>query len=425
VRQSEPTPDVFAERNHAVTAMRVEIINTGTELLLGTTPNTHLPFIAQRLLRLGLRVARQTTVGDNRAEMTAAVKNALARADILLITGGLGPTADDFTREIIAEILQRKLVHDENLAQLIADRFKKRNIPMPETVLKQAKIPEGARILPNPNGTAVGLVLEHKGKLVALLPGPPRELAPMFDEFLLPILRAHCKNLRPFCRIFRTTGLPESLLEQKIQPLIQKFPQLEVGFCAKIGEVELRIVTENAKIADEAEKIVESLIGDFVFSRGDERLEEVIVRLLTEKKLTLAVAESCTGGHIANRITNISGASNVFLSGVVTYSNAEKVRLLGVSPQTIEKFGAVSEQVAREMAENLRKKSGATFALSTTGIAGPTGGTSEKPVGLVFIGLASPDGVEVRQHLFVYDRETFKFISAQTALDWLRRGLQR
>jgi nicotinamide-nucleotide amidase len=392
---------------------RIELITTGSELLLGFSLNTHVNYIARKLDEIGLRLVRQTTVADNRAEMRATVSEALGRSDVILITGGLGPTSDDFTRDVVAELLDRSLVRDDAVAAAITERFRKRGTRMPEQVLVQALVPTGAQILPNPNGTAPGLALDHAGKLIVLLPGPPRELKPMFEQNVLPVLeKNYAPKDRPICRVFRVVGLAESLVEERIGEL----PGVELGFCAKMGEVEVRII---GKDLSEAEQRIRAALGDNIFGTGDDRLEEVVVKLLAGK--TLAVAESCTGGLIANRITNVSGASNVFLTGYVTYSNESKVRLLGVREETLAKHGAVSEEVCREMAEGARRH--ANYALATTGVAGPTGGTPEKPVGLVYLGLATPTRTEVRRHMFLFDRETFKFFASQTALDMLRRQL--
>lgn len=404
--------------------MRVELLNTGTELMLGYTVNTHLTYIGTKLADIGLRLDRQTTVADDRAEMRAVVADALQRSDILLITGGLGPTCDDFTREVVAELLDRKLVRDDAIAAGIAERFRRRNIHMPESVNVQALVPVGAQVLPNPNGTAPGLAIEHDKKLLLLLPGPPRELKPMFEQYVLPVLQQHFAGQSPFdCRVFKVVGLAESIVEEKVAPALADLKDVELGYCAKMGEVEVRILSGLKSSADEAEKRVRAALGDYIFGTDDDRLEDVVVKMLTTARKTIAVAESCTGGIIANRLTNVSGASEVFLEGCVTYSNESKTRLLGVREETLKQFGAVSEEVAREMADGVRTRSGADFGVSTTGIAGPTGGTPDKPVGLVFIGFATPQRAEVKRYMLLFDRETFKFFASQYALDAVRREL--
>jgi nicotinamide-nucleotide amidase len=398
---------------------RVELINTGSELLLGFVVNSHINYVARKLAGIGLRLARQTAVADDREEMRAAIAEALIRSEVVIITGGLGPTRDDFTREVVAEVLGRKLVRDESLVAGIAERFRRRGIRMPESVNVQAMVPIGAKVLPNPNGTAPGLAIEHEGKFVVLLPGPPRELVPMFETYVLSVLKGHFGGAPVDCRIFKVVGLAESLVEERVAPALATMPEMELGYCAKMGEVEVRIIGDKSA-ADEAERRVRDALGEFIFGMGDDRLEGVVVKMLTAAGKTLATAESCTGGLIANRITNVSGASNVFMLGLVTYSNESKTRLLGVREATLEKFGAVSQEVCREMAEGVRARSQTDFGVSTTGIAGPTGGTPEKPVGLAYIGLATPMRTDVQRHMLLFDRETFKFFASQIALDLLR-----
>jgi len=413
-------PDPLAR----LAVVRVELINTGTELMLGFTVNAHLTYIARQLAGIGLRLDRQVAVADDRAEMRLAIEQALARSDVVIITGGLGPTADDFTRDVVAESLGRKLVRDEGVAAAIAERVRKRRIRLPESIYVQALVPVGAQVLPNRNGTAPGLALDHEGRLVLLLPGPPRELKPMFEEYVLPVLQKHFGAQARFdCRTFRVVGLAESIVEEKVAPALADLKDVELGYSAKMGEVEVRILSHLKSTADEAEKRIRAALGDAIYGTGDDRLEEVVVKMLAAAHKTIAVAESCTGGMISNRITNVSGSSEVFINGCVTYSNESKVRLLGVHEDTLKAHGAVSEEVAREMAEGVRVRSRADFGISTTGIAGPTGGTPEKPVGLVYIGLATPERTDVRRHILTFDRETFKFFVSQYALDAVRREL--
>ncbi|MGD0016848.1 MAG: competence/damage-inducible protein A [Verrucomicrobiia bacterium] len=404
--------------------MRIELINTGSELLLGFTVNTHLNYIARKLGEIGLRLERQTTIGDDRSEMRAAITEALRRCDVLIITGGLGPTSDDFTRAVVAELLGRKLIRDGAIATHIAERLRKRGIHLPESIYVQALVPKGAKVLPNHNGTAPGLAVEHNSKLVVLLPGPTRELKPMFEEFVLPMLRQRCGVTAKFdCRTFKVVGLPESAVEEKVAPALADMRDVELGYCARPGEVEVRIISNLKSSADSAEKQIRAALGDHLFGTGEEQLEEVVVRELIKTRKTIVTAESCTGGMIANRITNVSGSSEVFLNGWVTYSNDAKMKQLGVRAESLKQFGAVSEEVACEMAKNARARSGADYAVSATGIAGPTGGTPGKPVGLVFIGMATPQRTVVQRHTLVFDRETFKFFVSQYALDMVRREL--
>lgn len=396
--------------------MRIELINTGSELLLGFSLNTHVQYIARRLGERGLRLARQTTVGDDRAEMRAVVAEALQRSDILLITGGLGPTSDDFTRDVVAELLGRPLRRDESVVAHITERYRRRGLVLREQILVQALVPQGATVLPNPHGTAPGLYLETAGKQIYLLPGPPRELYPMFERLPLP------RHEGVACRVFKVARMPESVVEAQVAPLLADLPGLELGYCARMGEVEVRVLAAPA-VADEAQRRIQTALGENIFGGANDRLEEVVIRQLTQAARTLATAESCTGGLIAHRLTNVSGSSAVLLTGLVTYSNESKARLLGVRPATLAAHGAVSPEVCREMAEGARRY--ADYAVAVTGIAGPTGGTAEKPVGLVYLAVAGPDGVEVEQHNFPMDRETFKLMVSTYALDALRRRVMR
>ena len=399
--------------------MRIELINTGSELLLGFTVNTHANYIARQLSDIGLRLVRQTTVADDRAEMRAAVAAALDRSDILLITGGLGPTSDDFTRDVVAELLGREMRRDESVVAAITERFRKRGFVLREQILVQAQVPDGAQVLPNLHGTAPGLLLEHTGKQIFLLPGPPRELYPMFEAQVLPRL-PHGDRLD--CRVFKVACLPESVIEQAVAPVLADLPALELGYCARMGEVEVRIIAAPATAA-EAERRIRAALGDNIFGTHADRLEEVVVSLLTAAGQTVATAESCTGGLIAHRLTNVSGASAVVRAGYVTYSNESKMQLLGVRADTLKTYGAVSAETCRQMAAGARQSAGVDYAISATGIAGPTGGTADKPVGLVFIGLATPAGTTVERQHFMLDRETFKQLVSQYALDLLRREL--
>jgi len=425
--------------------VNVELINTGSELLLGRVLNTHQQWLCRRLADLGYNVARQVAVPDTAREIQQAVREALSRADFIIVTGGLGPTSDDITRELIAELLGKKLVRDEKILAHIKSLFAARNRPMPANNDVQAMVPEGAMVLPNPNGTAPGLAIQilpnakfqfenRKPKIknpqwLVMLPGPPRELRPMFDDSVTPILRCEFSLAVPFvCRTLRTGGIGESAVQEKIHsPLAALVADgLEVGYCARVGQVDVRLAargTDGEKIVHAAEAVVQKILAANIYGFDDEEIEQVVVRLLTERKKTLALAESCTGGGIANRVTNVPGASAVFLGGVVAYRNDVKQHFLGVRAETLQRHGAVSEAVAREMAEGARKKSGADFALAVTGIAGPAGGTPEKPVGTVFIALAGASGTVVERKLNRYEREAFKQLTAQQALEMLRARL--
>ena len=435
-RESENLPpSVF---NPKLPRLNVELINTGSELMLGRVLNTHQQWLCRKLADLGYIVGRQVAVADRGPDIVQAVREALSRADLILTTGGLGPTSDDITRDLIAQLLERKLHENAAVLAHIRSFFEVRNRPMPDRTAVQALVPEGAEVLANPHGTAPGLAMQiqpnpfradGQRSWLIMLPGPPRELRPMFTDTVIPLLKRVLPLEDAFiCRTFRTTGVGESIAQEKIgkqmEPLIAR--GLDLGYCARPGQVDIRVSARGANggaLVDEAEKIVRTRLGSRIFGLENDDLETVIVRLLTERKQTLALAESCTGGGIANRITNVPGASVVLLAGLVTYSNEAKKKFLGVRAETLEAHGAVSEPVAREMAEGARKETGADYAISVTGIAGPSGGTPTKPVGTVFMGLAGNFPTIVARYLNPFDRETFKQVTADQALEMLRRQI--
>lgn len=411
--------------------VRVEILNTGTELMLGHVINKHLASLAEALFPIGLRVQRQVTVPDGEP-IREAMLDAFTRCDVLLITGGLGPTTDDLTRDITADLLGLQMEHDEEVMRRIEARFARRNLPMSDRIKLQALRPPQAVVLHNDNGTAPGLyfpplalpgTLEAQSPHIFLLPGPPRELLPMVAEKVVPILRGLAPNtVASEMRSFRVVSLGESQVEDKVGADLLALG-LEVGYCARPGEVDLRLIGDSEAL-DRASVIVMERLGASIFTQDLRSLEQVLVEKLTQRSETLAFAESCTGGFLAHKVTNIPGASRVFLAGYVTYANEAKTSAVGVSAQLIVEHGAVSEPVARAMAEGAQRASGSTYAVATTGIAGPDGGTPEKPVGTVFIALAQA-GHEtvVQRHKFPSNRETFKDLVSQTALDLLLRRL--
>ena len=418
--------------------MNIELINTGSELMLGRVLNTHQQWICRRLADHGYVVTRQVSVADAGRDIQQAVREALSGADLVITTGGLGPTSDDLTRDGIAELLGKKLREDAKALANVENFFAIRQRPMPQKTRVQAMVPEGALVLHNQHGTAPGLAIEirpnpfrsdGRASWLILLPGPPRELQPMLSEQVIPLLRQKLPLESAFVsRTLKTTGLGESVVEERIAAPLKHLTDagLELGYCARTGDVEVRIAARGAaaeKTVAEAEQIVRRLIGAHIFGEGDDTLEAVVVRLMTGRKQTLALAESCTGGCIANRITDVPGASAVLLAGWVTYSNQAKQDFLGVAAETLEEHGAVSEAVAREMAEGARRRTGADFALAVTGIAGPTGGTPDKPVGTVFIALATGRHTSVLNPMNRYDRGTFKYVTSQQALELLRRTL--
>ena len=406
--------------------MRVIVINTGTELLLGDVLNSHLSFIAREILPLGLRVERQVTVPDGEA-IRNAIAESLPQADVIFITGGLGPTTDDITREVTAELLGLKLQHDPAILRAIEQRAQRLGFRLTHRVARQAEVPEGAMVLPNEFGSAPGLYIatDNGRKHLFLLPGPPRELHPMFRTSVLSILR-EIPDTRVSIerRLFRIAGIGESLVEEAVGEELLALPGLELGYCAHPGEMDLRLIGD-ASVVRQAERIVMEKLAAAIFSSDESDLEEVVVRLLTERKQTLSIAESCTGGYLAHRLTNVPGASAVLLAGFVTYSNEAKADSLGVEANLIVEHGAVSRPVATAMAEGARKKAGSDFALATTGIAGPSGGSDEKPVGTVFIALASRDQpTQLQKRFFPEDRPTFKELTTQAALEMLRQRLR-
>ena len=408
--------------------MKTVLLNTGTELLAGDVHDTHLAFIAREIFALGLRIEERRTVGDG-AVIGETLRELFSRGEIIFVTGGLGPTSDDITRDITAELLGLKLEESAELLASLKTRLKVRGIKWVSSIARQAQVPAGAQVLSNENGSASGLYLKAninpkiESPHIFLLPGPPRELQPMFRQSVLPILRSIVRVPAPVeRRFYKIAVMGESVIEEKIGQKILAISGVELGYCARPGEVDLRIIGPHAAL-EQADKIVRADLGDVIFTDDDKTLEEVLVRLLTAKKQTLVTAESCTGGLLANRITNVAGASSVLLAGYVCYANEAKIDILGVEPNLIEQHGAVSEEVARAMAEGARKRAKSTYALATTGIAGPSGGSEEKPVGTVYVALADEGATKVRKLFFPSDRETFKQLVAQVGFEMLRRKL--
>lgn len=409
--------------------MRIEILNIGTEILLGEVVNTHAGWIAKRIFPLGLRVARQVTVPDG-PEIRGAVIETWGSADVVVVTGGLGPTTDDLTREVVAELLGRRLVRNEEVLEAIRERMAVRGFALLERMERQAMVPEGAEVLPNANGTAPGLYVpavelpSHATPHFFLLPGPPRELQPMFTNYVMPFLERLAGGLeRRDCRTYRVVGMGESAVEELIGLELVARGGIEVGYCARSNEVDFRLIGPVNSL-DEVEPLVVARLGRHLVSMDGSELEERVVRSLAERGATVATAESCTGGLLASRITDVPGASDVMQRGFVTYSNAAKSELLGVDAGLLATHGAVSAEVARAMAEGVRDRAAATYGVSITGIAGPGGGTPEKPVGLVFIAVAGPDGkTACEKALYPSDRATFKRFASQRALDLLRLEL--
>lgn len=409
--------------------VRIEIINTGTELLLGNTLNTHGAWFGRELFKLGLRISRQTTVPDGDA-IRAAIQEAISRADAVIVTGGLGPTSDDLTRDVTAEVLGLELIRDEAAMRSLESFFALRGRTMVDANLKQALCPVGADCLPNSNGTAPGIYVPPRlnGRsncAIFLLPGPPRELYPMYHNEVVPRLAA-LAGVEVFsdALVLKFTGIGESDFHDGVDQRLAAVPGLEYGYCAHIGEVDLRLIGEPAALTEGREIALERF-ERFLISDDGSSMEKTLVRLLKERGMTFATAESCTGGLISNRITNVPGASAVFTHGFVTYANEAKSSMLGVCAEDISAHGAVSETVARQMAEGALRNSGACIAVSVTGIAGPSGGTDEKPVGTAWVAVAvKGGGTEAYRYFHPRSRKDFKQAVSQDALEAVRKRLK-
>ena len=407
--------------------MRAEIIAIGSELLTPYRLDTNSLYLTGGLNQLGVRVVHKAVVGDSLEDMRASFQQALDRADLIVACGGLGPTDDDRTREAVAELLGRKLHLDEGVLRHIQELFRRFGRVMPEINRRQAMVPEGATVLANPRGSAPGLWLEANGHILVLLPGVPAELRAMFEQEVRPRLAKLGRDERLFTRDLRITGLPESEVEQRVSPLYALYPDTETTILASPPGIQLhpRIWSRDAEkanqVLDEIVKRMALALGEHLYSTDGETMEEVVARALTENRATIAVAESCTGGMLAERLTNIPGSSSYFLGGVVCYSNELKSALVNVPAELIEAKGAVSPEVALALADGIRRSTGATIGVGVTGIAGPGGGTPEKPVGLVYIGIADERGPRERRFQFPGDRERIRMHATQTALDSVRR----
>lgn len=407
--------------------MIVELISVGTEILLGNIVNTNAAFLAKECARLGLSCYHQTVVGDNENRLCEAIKTALERADILILSGGLGPTQDDLTKEMAARVLGKKLVLDEHSREKIKDFFRLRGREITENNWKQAYAPEGAIILDNENGTAPGLILTtEQKKHILLLPGPPEELEPMFLKQMIPYLQKLQQEVI-YSSTVKLCGIGESKAETQILDLLEKQGNPTIAPYAKTGEVHFRI-TAKAESEQKAKALVEPVVqklkerfGTLVYTAREEvTLEQAVADLLQEKGWKIATAESCTGGMVAARLTRVAGVSGVFETGMVTYANSTKKELLGVKEKTLTTYGAVSSQTAEEMVLGLAQRTGAEVSLSITGIAGPSGGTKEKPVGLVFMGCRVKDRTVIKEFHFSGNREKIRESSVAAALSLVR-----
>lgn len=408
--------------------MKAEILAVGTEILLGDIVNTNAQYIAKRLADIGIGVYHQTVVGDNEERLLKAYELAFERADIVIATGGLGPTKDDLTKEIGAKYFHKELILDEDSLNQIEVFFSRLNRPIGETNKKQAYIPEGARILSNPNGTAPGCIIDENNKILVMLPGPPKEMIPMFENHVVPYIEKFSDGVL-VSKVLRVVGMGESTMAEIVEDIMDKFTNPTVAPYAKDFEAILRI-TAKAKTKEEAEKLIipvekeiRNRLGDNIYSEGENTLENVVGEMLVSKNLTIATAESCTGGLLAGTLINYPGISASFMEGAITYSNEAKMKRLGVKEETLAKFGAVSEETAREMAEGIAKAANTDIGISVTGIAGPGGGTEEKPVGLVYVGLYIKGKVSVKKFNIPRDRQYVRRRTVMTTLDWLRREL--
>ncbi|MEA5059295.1 MAG: competence/damage-inducible protein A [Candidatus Pelethousia sp.] len=410
--------------------MTAEIISVGTELLMGQIVDTNAQYISQRLAEAGINQYFRVTVGDNHGRLYDTIRTAVERADLVILTGGLGPTEDDLTKETAADVMgYRDFVLDQGSYEAMEKRFSHMHRIMTANNRKQAMFPKEATILPNANGTAPGCILEKQGKAVILLPGPPKEMVPMFDDSVMPYLlrKTHGKL---YSRILRIYGMGESAVEDRLRDLIDAQTNPTIAPYAMTGETTLRI-TARCKDNQDGEALAEPVIraicqrlGDVVYSTHGEQLQEVCAALLSSHGKTLAVAESFTGGLLASTLISVPGSSAWMLEGCTTYSNGAKIRRLGVSSDILSTYGAISPETALEMARGMRASSGADFALSTTGIAGPDGGTPQKPVGLAYIALSYAGGEAVHELRLVGNRERIRNLGVLEALDMLRRQME-
>jgi nicotinamide-nucleotide amidase len=409
--------------------MRAEILAVGSELLTPLRADTNALWLTERLIEAGVEVGARTTVADDPALLESAFRNALARADLVISTGGLGPTEDDLTREAAAAALGRGIRRDAGILETLKARFARYNRTMAPINEKQADVIEGALVLENPRGTAPGQRVEDGGRMLVILPGPPSEMKPMFEELVFPLVRARAGGAVLKTRVLKMASISESDVDQAVAPLYKTFTNPRTTILSAPGQVELHITAIGASPAEAEERLevlgsgIRSLMAGRIFSEDGRELPVVVGSLLRERGLSLSVAESCTGGLLAARLTEVPGSSAYFERGFVTYSNRSKMELLNVPSELIESEGAVSLAVAAAMAAGARRSSGTDIGVGITGVAGPDGGTAEKPVGFVCIALDGAAGTRVRQALFLGDRERVRHQSTQSALEMLRRGL--
>ena len=410
--------------------MNAEIIAVGSELLTPQRVDTNSLFLTDQLNALGVEVVAKLIVGDDRARLAEAIRGALARSEIVILTGGLGPTEDDVTRDAVAQALGLEQVFHQNIYDAIEQRFaRRRRGPMPEINRRQAYLLAGAEVLRNPNGTAPGQWIDAGGRVVILLPGPPGEMKPMFGAECLPRLERVLPPQVIRTRFFRIANMAESAVDQRIAPVYTRYANPVTTILAAAGDIQVHLRARSAT-AEEAERLlaevapqIESILGDRIYSRNGDPLEAVVGQRLRERGASLSVAESCTGGMLAERITSVPGSSDYFVGGFLTYTDRMKTALVGVGEELLREHTAVSEEAAREMARGARERTGSTWALSVTGVAGPDGGTEATPVGTVIIGVAGPDGIATRRERLPGDRTLVRTLATQLALDLLRLRL--
>lgn len=405
--------------------MKAEIISVGTEILLGDIVNTNSQYLAQELATLGIEVYYQSTVGDNEERLMKLFEESLKRSDIVIATGGLGPTNDDITKEVACKYFNQELKLHKPSLNKIEKYFEKLNIELSENNKKQAYFPKESIILENNNGTAPGVILKKENKTIVILPGPPREMKLMFEQSVIPYLKKYTDSIL-VSKTLRTFGIGESLLEEKIIDIIKEQSNPTVAPYAKESEAILRI-TAKSKTEERANELIDSMVekikvrvGEFIYGEGETSLEEEVSKLIVEKDMTIAVAESCTGGLVSSSLINYPGISSVFIEGCITYSNESKISRLGVKKETLDKYGAVSEETAKEMAEGIAKSFNTNIGISTTGIAGPEGGSENKPVGLVYIGIYINGETTVKKFIFNGDRQGIRLRATKNLLNELR-----
>lgn len=410
--------------------MKAEILAVGTELLMGQIANTNAQYISSRLPAAGIGVYYHSVVGDNPERIKECLSLALSRSDIIITTGGLGPTQDDLTKETIAALVNKKLVLDKESMEKMKAFFKDRKRKMPQNNNKQAYLPEGSIIIRNKNGTAPGCIIEENDKVIVMLPGPPSEMKPMFEEGVMPFFESR-SGFWLKSRFLKIFGIGESTVEDNLIDLIDRQTNPTIAPYAKDGEITLRITarykkdSENADIITPVEDEIRKRFGDAVYSSENKSLAQVAAEMLLKRKTTISLAESCTGGLLSSKLTEIPGISEVFDRAAVTYSNRSKIDELGVKQETLEKYGAVSEQTAAEMADGIRNAASTDIGISVTGIAGPDGGTPEKPVGTVYIALSHKNGVDVQKLELWGDRNRIRNVTCLHVLDMLRRYLKK